>query len=138
MSEPAAVEAAIVDAHRREWALVLAATVRVAGDLDLAEECVQEAYAAAMQSWTRDGVPASLVHPRAAARGSDPAWLLRDLRCEREAPVAAEGARGDLHAGRRLAALVLVAVDHADMTRRTVASSKPIATISSSVRSSST
>ncbi|GAA1360699.1 sigma-70 family RNA polymerase sigma factor [Catellatospora chokoriensis] len=59
MSEPAAVEAAIVDAHRREWAQVLAATVRVAGDLDLAEECVQEAYAAALQSWTRDGVPAS-------------------------------------------------------------------------------
>jgi RNA polymerase sigma factor (sigma-70 family) len=29
----------------------------VACDLDLAEECVQEAYAAALQSWTRDGVP---------------------------------------------------------------------------------
>ncbi|WP_239165538.1 RNA polymerase sigma factor [Catellatospora citrea] len=38
---------------------MLAATVRVAGDLDLAEECVQEAYAAALQSWTRDGVPAN-------------------------------------------------------------------------------
>ena len=49
MSEPAAVEAAIADAHRREWALVLAATVRVAGDMDLAEECVQEAYAAALR-----------------------------------------------------------------------------------------
>ncbi|MFD0598394.1 RNA polymerase sigma factor [Catellatospora coxensis] len=36
---------------------MLAATVRVAGDLDLAEECVQEAYAAALHSWTRDGVP---------------------------------------------------------------------------------
>jgi RNA polymerase sigma factor (sigma-70 family) len=51
------VEAAIVEAHRRDWALVVAATVRVARDLDLAEECVQEAYAAALQSWTRDGVP---------------------------------------------------------------------------------
>ena len=30
-----AVEAAIADAHRREWARVLAATVRVARDLDL-------------------------------------------------------------------------------------------------------
>jgi len=59
MSEPAAVEAAIIDAHRREWALVLAATVRVAGDLDLAEECVQEAYAAALQSWVRDGIPSN-------------------------------------------------------------------------------
>jgi RNA polymerase sigma-70 factor, ECF subfamily len=57
MSNRAAVEAAIVDAHRREWALVLAATVRVAVDLDLAEECVQEAYASAMESWARDGVP---------------------------------------------------------------------------------
>jgi len=59
MSERAAVEAAIADAHRREWALVLAATVRVAGDLDLAEECVQEAYAAAIESWARDGIPAN-------------------------------------------------------------------------------
>jgi len=53
------VEAAVVDAHRREWAYVIAATVRVARDLDLAEECVQEAYAAALQTWGRDGVPAN-------------------------------------------------------------------------------
>lgn len=51
--------AAVADAHRREWAAVLAATVRVAGDLDLAEECVQEAYAAALVAWARDGVPRS-------------------------------------------------------------------------------
>jgi RNA polymerase sigma factor (sigma-70 family) len=52
-----AVEAALADAHRREWARVLAATARVARDLDLAEECVQEAYASALRAWTRDGVP---------------------------------------------------------------------------------
>lgn len=51
------VEAAVADAHRRGWALVLAATARVARDLDLAEECVQEAYAAALETWTRDGLP---------------------------------------------------------------------------------
>lgn len=50
-------EAAVVRAHRRGWALVLAATARVARDLDLAEECVQEAYAAALVGWARDGVP---------------------------------------------------------------------------------
>ncbi|GAA4199008.1 RNA polymerase sigma factor [Actinocatenispora rupis] len=50
---------AVADAHRREWALVLAATVRVARDLDLAEECVQEAYAAALTAWARDGTPAN-------------------------------------------------------------------------------
>src|SRR5690348_14860833 len=51
--------AAVADAHRREWAFVLAATARVAGDLDLAEECVQDAYAAALTAWTRQGVPNS-------------------------------------------------------------------------------
>nr|WP_308799854.1 sigma-70 family RNA polymerase sigma factor [Streptomyces sp. UH6] len=46
-----------MDAHRREWARVLAATAHVARDLDLAEECVQEAYAAALAGWADDGIP---------------------------------------------------------------------------------
>jgi len=54
----ASVEAAVADAHRREWAFVLAAPVRVAGDIDLAEECVQDAYARALTSWPDQGVPA--------------------------------------------------------------------------------
>lgn len=49
--------AAVAAAHRREWAFVLAATARVAGDIDLAEECVQDAYVAALDAWTRDGIP---------------------------------------------------------------------------------
>jgi RNA polymerase sigma-70 factor (ECF subfamily) len=53
----ASVEAAVADAHRREWAFVLAATVRVTGDIDLAEECVQEAYARALTTWPDQGVP---------------------------------------------------------------------------------
>jgi RNA polymerase sigma-70 factor (ECF subfamily) len=53
----AAVAAALADAHRREWARVLAATARVARDLDLAEECVQEAYASALRSWEATGIP---------------------------------------------------------------------------------
>ncbi len=53
------VARALEDAHRREWAFVLAATVRVAGDLDLAEECAQEAYVSAIAAWRRDGVPRS-------------------------------------------------------------------------------
>jgi RNA polymerase sigma-70 factor (ECF subfamily) len=55
----AAARSAIVEAHRREWAYVLAATARVAGDLDLAEECVQDAYLAALDAWTKQGVPNS-------------------------------------------------------------------------------
>jgi RNA polymerase sigma factor (sigma-70 family) len=49
--------AVIADTHRREWARVLAVTLRSARDIDLAEECVQEAYAAALESWGRDGIP---------------------------------------------------------------------------------
>jgi RNA polymerase sigma factor (sigma-70 family) len=58
VASSAAVAAAVVAAHRADWAQVLAATVRVAGDLDLAEECVQDAYVSALSAW-RSGVPAS-------------------------------------------------------------------------------
>jgi RNA polymerase sigma-70 factor (ECF subfamily) len=51
------ITAAVADAHRSEWAYVLAAAVRVTGDLDLAEECAQDAYVAALATWGRDGVP---------------------------------------------------------------------------------
>ncbi len=53
----AAVAAAVAGAHRREWAFVLAATVRVTRDLDLAEECVQDAYARALDTWGAAGIP---------------------------------------------------------------------------------
>src|SRR5829696_5447266 len=58
MSEDASsVAAAVADAHRREWAFVLAATVRVTRDLDIAEECVQDAFAAALTDWRTSGIP---------------------------------------------------------------------------------
>ena len=56
-TDAAAVAAAVADAHRREWAFVLAATVRVTRDLDRAEECVQDAFAAALTDWGANGVP---------------------------------------------------------------------------------
>jgi RNA polymerase sigma factor (sigma-70 family) len=59
MTDTAAVEAAIADAHRREWGRVLAATARTARDLDLAEECVQEAYVSALRAWVSAGIPAN-------------------------------------------------------------------------------
>ncbi|MGW4488706.1 RNA polymerase sigma factor [Amycolatopsis sp. NPDC004368] len=58
MTEDADVIDAVAQAHRREWAGVLAATVRVVRDLDLAEECVQDAYARALRTWSASGVPA--------------------------------------------------------------------------------
>jgi RNA polymerase sigma-70 factor (ECF subfamily) len=53
------VEVAVADAHRREWGIVLAATLRVTGDIDLAEECVQDAYAKALTAWPATGAPES-------------------------------------------------------------------------------
>jgi len=58
LSISAAVAAAVADAHRREWGFVLAATVRFTRDIDLAEECVQDAYARALVAWADGGVPA--------------------------------------------------------------------------------
>lgn len=51
------VEEAVADAHRREWATVLSATLSAARNFDLAEECVQEAYVEALEAWSRGGVP---------------------------------------------------------------------------------
>jgi RNA polymerase sigma-70 factor (ECF subfamily) len=48
---------AVAEAHRREWARVLASTVALTRDLDQAEECTQDAYAQALLTWPRTGVP---------------------------------------------------------------------------------
>jgi len=57
VTTPDAVRRALDGAHRREWGVVLSATVRVTGDLDLAEECTQDAYVRALEVWARDGLP---------------------------------------------------------------------------------
>ena len=51
------VVAAVAQAHRRDWAQVLATTARLTRDLDLAEECAQEAYAQALETWHKEGIP---------------------------------------------------------------------------------
>jgi RNA polymerase sigma-70 factor (ECF subfamily) len=57
--EPAdAVSAAIARAFRDERAIVLATLIRQAGDFQLAEDAVQDAFEAAVTVWRRDGIPA--------------------------------------------------------------------------------
>lgn len=51
------VAAAIVRAHRDEWARVVAGLARRFSDLDLAEEAAAEAFASAVERWPVDGVP---------------------------------------------------------------------------------
>ncbi len=50
------VASLVEQAHRRHWSTVLAATVRLTRDLDLAEDCAQDAYVQALRVWP-DGVP---------------------------------------------------------------------------------
>ncbi|WP_410643667.1 RNA polymerase sigma factor [Amycolatopsis sp. lyj-346] len=52
------VETAVAEAFREEWGQVVATLIRITGDWDLAEECAQEAFALALRTWPRDGVPA--------------------------------------------------------------------------------
>jgi RNA polymerase sigma-70 factor (ECF subfamily) len=53
------VSAAVARAFRDERAIVLATLIRQAGDFQLAEDAVQEAFEAAVAAWRRDGVPAN-------------------------------------------------------------------------------
>jgi RNA polymerase sigma-70 factor, ECF subfamily len=43
--------------HREESGRILATLIRLLGDFDLAEEMLQEAYAAALQKWPAEGTP---------------------------------------------------------------------------------
>ena len=51
------VDAAVSAAFHREWGRVVATLIRLTGDWDLAEECAQEAFAAALGRWPEGGVP---------------------------------------------------------------------------------
>lgn len=48
--------------YRAEFGRILATLIRLLGDFDLAEDAVQDAFTAALERWTHDGVP---VNPRA-------------------------------------------------------------------------
>src|SRR4051794_33380273 len=54
---PEPLSRAIETLYRSESGRVLATLVRLLGDLDLAEESMHEAYAAALESWSLAGIP---------------------------------------------------------------------------------
>ena len=56
------VRAAVDAVYRADSRRVLATLIRLLGDFDLAEEAMHDAFTAAMEQWSRDGVPAN---PRA-------------------------------------------------------------------------
>jgi len=55
--------------YRTEWGRIVATLIRLIGDFDLAEECAQEAFAAAVDQWEASGVPDA---PRA--------WIIQTAR----------------------------------------------------------
>ena len=58
----AQVQERVDEVYRTESRRVLATLIRLLGDFDLAEEALHDAFAAAVEQWPRDGVPAN---PRA-------------------------------------------------------------------------
>src|SRR6476659_4835853 len=55
--EPEQFSRTIETLYRSESGRVLATLVRLLGDLDLAEEAMHEAFAAALESWPQTGIP---------------------------------------------------------------------------------
>ncbi|MGH2466773.1 MAG: sigma factor, partial [Candidatus Limnocylindrales bacterium] len=91
-----ATRSAIDRVFREESGRVLAALVRIVGDLDLAEEAVQDAFVTAMERWPREGLPrqpGAWITTAARRRAID--RLRRDRRyADKLALLAAEGATG--------------------------------------------
>ena len=61
-SDVVQIRDAVDELYRTESRRIFATLIRVIGDFDLAEEALQDAFAAAVEKWTNEGVPAN---PRA-------------------------------------------------------------------------
>ena len=55
--EPSSISDKVEDIYRAESRRILATLIRLLGDFDLAEEALQNAFAAAIATWPRDGMP---------------------------------------------------------------------------------
>jgi RNA polymerase sigma-70 factor (ECF subfamily) len=72
---------------RREYGRAVAVLARVFGDIDIAEEAVQDAFAAALQRWPASGVPPSPV-----------GWIITTARNRAIDRLRREASREDRHA----------------------------------------
>jgi RNA polymerase sigma-70 factor, ECF subfamily len=84
---PALPAAAVEDVFREQYGRAVAVLVRVFGDIDVAEEAVQDAFAAALQRWPATGPPPS------------PAgWIITTARNRAIDRLRREASREDRHA----------------------------------------
>lgn len=51
------MQGTVEEVFREEWGRAVAILTRILGDLELAEDAVQDAFATALERWPRDGVP---------------------------------------------------------------------------------
>lgn len=87
----ATLEAALAEAHARDWPRVVATIVRATRDLDLAEDAVQDAFESAIDAWGRDGIP-----------DSPAAWLITTARRK-----AIDRQRREMNLARKLPLLIV-------------------------------
>jgi RNA polymerase sigma-70 factor (ECF subfamily) len=52
------VSAAVESVYHAEWGKIVATLIKLTGDFELAEECAQEAFVAAVDQWPASGIPA--------------------------------------------------------------------------------
>lgn len=83
-------------AHRLYWGRVLSATLRLARDIDIAEEATADAFVLALQVWPEHGVPDSVeAWLLTAARRRAIDRIRRLVRLRERAPLMAAGATDD-------------------------------------------
>jgi RNA polymerase sigma-70 factor (ECF subfamily) len=83
----AQARAALETVFRRERPQILAVLIRLTGDFALAEDAIQEAFAAALARWPREGVPprpAAWITTTARRRAIDVARRVHNFRRKRE------------------------------------------------------
>ena len=74
---------AVERVFRQEYGRSVSVLARAFGDIDLAEEGVQEAFAVAAQRWAADGVPPRPIGLDALIQLSAPLLVNGAVRCER-------------------------------------------------------
>jgi RNA polymerase sigma-70 factor (ECF subfamily) len=66
---PSEAAAALESVYHADWGRIVATLIKLTGDFELAEECAQEAFAAAVEDWPERGIPDVPV-----------AWIIRTAR----------------------------------------------------------
>jgi RNA polymerase sigma-70 factor (ECF subfamily) len=87
------------DVFRDQWGRVLATLVGVLGDIELAEDAAQEAFALAAERWPRDGQP---VNPTGWLIATARNRAIDRIRRQRTLAIKTEQLKRELREGQRV------------------------------------